>query len=801
MRKNTAIITTILLLIPHLVLSTPLPTIRIGIVRDGPEARYRDNTSLLKKEIQELIADKYQIQFPPDKDIHGNWTASEIKRAINTLLAAPDIDIVITMGMNASYEICRRTKLPKPVIAPYIINANMQKLPLKPDGTSGVNNLCYINAYKSFENEVRLFQTITPFKHLAVLVSSLALQIQPYIPEYSKRIGDELGITIEPVPVADSAHEALALEENIDAVYVSPLMRVSDEEFQKIVKGLTDKRIPSFTMQGRIEVKAGILAGMARDTDYNRLIRRVAMNVQRILSGENAGDIKVDFVMNNQPIDDQMIINMNTAREINVFPPWRILLASELIFEESRPIARTISMEHAVNEAISVNLDLKTNAHRLSAEKEKIANARASLLPNLSVDSTTLIIDEDRASASSGMAPERSWKASATVSQLLYSDKAWANYTAHNHGFQAARQGHQALKLDIILNTAIAYFNALKAKTFERIQIDNLALTRANLNRARIRHSIGTASPSEVYRWESEIATHYKSVLKAKSQTRQAMIHLNQILNRPLNENFALTDASLEDPIFEISNDRFMAYVNNPKKLSIFEEFMVKQGIQHAPELKQIDAGIKAKKRILIANQREYWMPTVALQAGLSHMVAEGGKGLHPTEFRIPGMPSIKMAEPNDTDWNIAVMASLPIFSGGSKGAQLRQTKAELDALHLERKSTEKKLEENIRFHIRQTSASFPAIQLSQDASDAAQKNLNLITESYSRGVVSIIVLLDAQNASLAAKSMAANSVYDFLIDLMNLNRSAGDFYLFKSTREREEWLNHLNMFIKNYGD
>jgi len=801
MKKHIIILTTLLLLIPHWVISASLPTIRIGIVRDGPEVRFRDDTNHLKKEIQQLIADEYSVEFPPDKDLHGNWTAMEIKRAINQLLAAPDVDIVITMGINASYDICRRTSLPKPVIAPYIIDAKMQRLPLKPNGTSGVKNLCYINAYKSFEKDVHLFRSITPIKHIAILVSSLALEMQPYIPEFTKKLGEELGMTIQPIPVASLAHEALALNDDIDAVYITPLSRVSEAEFQKIVDGLIEKKIPSFTMQGPTEVKAGILAGMAHDTDYNRLIRRVAMNVQRILSGENAGTIKVDFILESQPVKDQMIINMNTARAINTFPPWQILLASELIFEESRPIARTISLKSAVKEAISVNLDLNTNAHRLTAAKENIANARASLLPHVSVDLTTLFIDEDRAQASSGMAPERSWKVSATASQLLYSDKAWANYTAQKHGYQATQQGHQALKLDTILSTAIAYLNVLKAQTFERIQIDNLALSRANLDRARVRHSIGTASPSEVYRWESEIATDYKEVLKAKSQTRQAMNHLNQILHRPLDEYFALKDTSLEDPIFEISNDRFMSYVSNPRKLSIFEEFMVKQGTQNSPELKQINAGIKARERLLIANRREYWMPTVLLQAGLTHQVAEGGEGLHPPKFIIPGFPSIDMAESSDTDWNVAVVASLPIISGGSKGAQLRQTKAELSALRLERESTSRKLEEKIRFNIHQTSASFPAIRLSKDAAKAAQQNLNLITESYSRGVVSIIVLLDAQHASLAATSMAANSVYDFLIDLMNLNRSAGSFYLFNNNKEREQWLNRLNMFIKNYGD
>ena len=72
---------------------------------------------------------------------------------------------------------------------------------------------------------------------------------------------------------------------------------------------------------------------------------------------------------------------------------------------------------------------------------------------------------------------------------------------------------------------------------------------------------------------------------------------------------------------------------------------------------------------------------------------------------------------------------------------------------------------------------------------------LELITDEYSRGAVSIVDLLDAQNASLVADQAASNAEYDFLFDLMGLQRAANSFGFFLSEDERELWFERLEVF------
>ena len=99
-----------------------------------------------------------------------------------------------------------------------------------------------------------------------------------------------------------------------------------------------------------------------------------------------------------------------------------------------------------------------------------------------------------------------------------------------------------------------------------------------------------------------------------------------------------------------------------------------------------------------------------------------------------------------------------------------------------------KKIEARIRNSLHKVGASHPSIKLAQEAATAATNNLNLITDSYKAGSISLIDLIDAQNAALSAELSAANAVYNFLQDLMEVQRASARYDFFLSATEREQW-------------
>lgn len=758
------------------------PIIRIGIVRDGPPVRLLESFNIFKREILKLTSGEFDVQFPADKALHGNWTVNGVREALGRLLADPEVDIIIAFGVISSDEASLVRDLPKPVIAPFVIDAELQGLPQR-QGASGVKNLSYIDSFKSFDRDVKAFKEIVPFRHMAALVDGSLLEAIPRVRERAREVMRAHAIEISVISAETSAEAALAaLPPETDAVFVAPLVRFTPAEFQKLVTGLINRRLPSFSLWGREEVERGLLSSLAPESDYSRLARRVALNVQRILLGEDAGTFKVAF-----PAGERLVINMATAREIGVYPPWSVLIEAELLHREEEDIEQLLTLESTIRRAVDVNLDLAVADRDVAAGVQRVREALAELLPQVDISNEGTFIDKDQAEAGLGSQAERTLAGSATARQLIYSDDTWANFRIEQYRQVSREEDRAALRLDIARAAVIAYLNVLRTKTIERVQRDNLKLTRSNLEIARVRKSVGVASPAEVFRWESEIATDRQNVLNAQSQRRQAEINLNRLLHRPLEERFLVAEAGLDDPSLLVSDERFFRYVDNPQTSRVFRDFMVQEAFEAAPELSRLDASIAGQERERLASKRAFFIPTISLETTLKETFDEGGAGQD-----IPlGAPRA-----DDTNWSLTLDATLPLFSGGAKVARLKRAEEELASLRLDRQATVERIEERVRNAMQRTNASFPSIRLSRDAADAAVKNLHLVTDQYERGVISIIDLLDAQTTALVAEQDAANAVYDFLIDMMNVQRAVGRFDIFLSPHERETWFERLDAFF-----
>ena len=94
-----------------------------------------------------------------------------------------------------------------------------------------------------------------------------------------------------------------------------------------------------------------------------------------------------------------------------------------------------------------------------------------------------------------------------------------------------------------------------------------------------------------------------------------------------------------------------------------------------------------------------------------------------------------------------------------------------------------------------QARASFLGIRLADQAAQAAAGNLDLVEDAYARGVASLLDLLDAQTAAFNAEELAANALYDYLIDLLETKRAASAILL--GDNERATYLAKLDAYLE----
>lgn len=766
------------------------PLVRIGMVIDGQYELNEDYLSFWMNEILELTRADFDLQFPEDKRVVADWTSQSVNAEMNKLLADPEVDLVLAMGVIASHDAATRGNLPKPVIAPWILDAKLMGIPLK-EGTSGVKNFNFINVPDRTIKDAQAFLEVVEFKKAAYLINERYLEAIPDLKTRGINLLKKIGIDLQVIGVGETIDSALSeLWPDVDAVIVGALTQTPRNEFFRLVDELIKRKLPSFAIFEVRDVQQGIMASVMTDV-ASQIARRVALNIQRILLGEEPGSIPVNI-----SVGEQLKINMATARAIDVYPPWKVLLKAELLNEEPTDIERKLSLNSSVQEAVDLNLELAARERFVSAGAQDVKQARSQMLPQIDLSGTSVMIDKDRAEASFGSQAQRTLSGSIRATQIIYSEPAWANLSIQKSIQKSREWDFEQLRLDIILAASTAYLNVLRAKTFEQIQKENLKRIRANLEIARVRESTGMAGPAEVFRWESAMATNQKAVMDVGTQRRLAEIELNRLLHRPLEEPFITLEVGMDD-LMLYTNEEVLRLTENIRSMEVFRKFMVEEGLNTSPELASLNAAIETQQRILRSASNGLWLPTFALQGEVSHIFAKGGAGSS-SSFDLSS--SFQFPELDNTSWNIGISLFFPLFKGGEKIVLKTKAQKELDYLNFQKQAITERIEQRILSAIYLTASSYVGIEQARNAAAAANKSLEIVQNAYSEGAVSILSLLDAQNAAFSADQAAANAVYDFLLDLMEMERSTGKFEFFMNDVERKALLERMRAFYKKFG-
>ncbi len=100
--------------------------VRIGVVFDGPSEENAPSYTTFEREIRELLEGEFAVVFPLAARVEADWTAAGVDGVLDGVLADPDVDLVITLGLLASNRVAHRRALPKPVFAPFVLNAAVQ---------------------------------------------------------------------------------------------------------------------------------------------------------------------------------------------------------------------------------------------------------------------------------------------------------------------------------------------------------------------------------------------------------------------------------------------------------------------------------------------------------------------------------------------------------------------------------------------------------------------------------------------------------------------------------------------------
>ena len=776
-----------LLLLAILVCAFPLdlfaqqkPVVKIGVLVDLFTAESEVLRNDLQAEVLAVVGEDATVEFPEEYILTNFLNPEDAERNYQTLLDS-DVDIILAFGPLNNQILSGKTEYPKPTILFGTVNLDLIDFDITVS-TSGIPNFNYLITSQSYRLDIETFKSLYNFSHLGILITSELFDIIA-IEEVFSILASEMNFEYTLIPY-DTPDSLVPYEGEIDAVYLAEGFFLDAAEITALADWLYEKRLPSFTSTFKEDVERGLMATFQADENLDLFFRRLALNIEAVVNGAKLEELPL--FLETEPF---LTINYNTAERVGVPIKYSLVATTQFVGDFKNVISeKTYSLLDVMQEVLDRNLALELSRKNVDLADQDVRTAQSNYLPNVSASASGSYVDEETAELSNGQNPEYSASGSVTVTQTVFSEAANANISIQKSLSAAERADYSATELDLILNGATAYFNALILKANLEIQSENLDVTRQNLQIAEQNFEAGQSGRSDILRFRSEMAQNMQALVEAVNQLELAFFSLNELLNHPIDREIDIEEAEISEGIFEDYDYQFFQeFLDDPTVASIFVDFLVSEAIKNAPELKSIQYNIAATDRNILLNGGRRFIPTVALQAQYNRTFDQWGVGVPLPEFFLRD------------NFSVGVNVSVPIFDQNRFNINRQTAILQKEQLELNEQNTTQAIEQDVREFTLELINQVTNIQLSEVSLQSARESLELLQAAYASGSATLVQLLDAQNNFVQAQLARDNASYNYLLTTLILERYIGHYFLLSSDQENDAFMDRFLEYMTTY--
>lgn len=754
------------------------PALRITLLQDKGPREAGQLAAAIKTEAEAVLSGSRSLAVTTLPTEAGQ-IAAQVEQAYG------ETDILVGIGLSVCSHLAGLRDYPKPTILAFVLDNELQGIPLSDENSSGVDNLTYVQSPLSLSRGLEALYEIIPYRKLAVLIDEDAVNAPFDFAAYLNKLAPAPAIAYQLIPVDnDISGAAGRISSDVEAVYVLPLSSHRDPAgIQALLLSLAGKGLPVFSLMSSPMLELGAYAAFDAGDNLLKIPRRVALNILKISEGQPAAGLNVKM----DSYAEHLMINMKTVRLCGHYPGWETLSKATLLnVAEVETGSRALTLRSAIAEGLQENLELLVAEREVNISEQEVNIAKSNYLPQIDASATALGIDENSVRNSFGTKGHLNFSARASLTQLILSEPALANISIQKLLLESRRQSLRQNELDVVQQVADAYLNILQAVVLVRLRNENVGVTRKNYDIAKAKEQVGYGGTSDVYRWESELALDNVDLNSARAQLQQSRFQLNMLLNRPVKESLQLADVSLADSVLSILDGRLLLHLNNPGDIELLADFLVQEAFNNLPEIRQVEASLAAQERSLLSQNRAFYLPQLVLSAEYDYPIDQVS---YPDDV----MP-IK-AKPT---YNAVVAVQLPLFQGNFRRYQKEQTRAGILQWQGRMADLKNKLELQVRAGLETAGASFSNLALSRRAVEAARKNFESVQDAYRQGLLNVTSLIDAQNALLQTEINAITAEYTLIGDFLAVERSVGYYHFLALPQERDAFVQRFFEFITN---
>jgi outer membrane protein TolC len=393
-----------------------------------------------------------------------------------------------------------------------------------------------------------------------------------------------------------------------------------------------------------------------------------------------------------------------------------VLLIGFPAWSQVQPI---LTLEEAVAQTLENNFDIRIAKNELKIDEENVTIGNAGMLPNINgtITNNNTILNQTQTQAS-GAEIEIDGAQNVNINYGVGIEwtifDGFRMFARHNQLKELQNLGATELKLSVLSKVSAVYqtYFTLSTQQQQLKMIDSIiSVSEFRLNTAKNRFTIGKASKLEVLNAEVDLNADQSTKILLLEQYGISKVMLNELLVRPLDTDFKVSDVISIDNSLLLPDLLSSAEKQNPQ----LQIQYINKKIQEY-ELKQV----KANR-----------LPTVSLLGGYNLVRSQSPFGF--------------VTESTGRNFNYGFTATLNIFDGFNQNRNEKVAKIQLENTQLQIERQSQLIQSQVASLYQSYLSNLSLLELERKNEGIAKQNLEITLEKFKIGSVAPIEFRTAQ--------------------------------------------------------
>jgi outer membrane protein TolC len=415
-----------------------------------------------------------------------------------------------------------------------------------------------------------------------------------------------------------------------------------------------------------------------------------------------------------------------------------LILILLLLYDVANAQDDTLTIDKSIEIALKNNPQVKIAESNYESSAANLLGVRSAIYPQVSLQTNWTNNGGTSFVGPNAFAREYQNYSTGFQGQMLIFDfgKTYSKISAASDLKSASEQDYIGAKENLILDTYNAYFTYLQAHRLKNVSEEVVRQADEHLQQANAFYKVGTKPQFDVLKAQSDLANAKVNLITADNNIQIARLQLENELNIKLEKNFLIKDnLDYNKEVIELNDALASAKDKRPEIIS--SKFRV-----------------EASKSGL----------TSAWTSNLPAINATGGYNWRTLDLKQQFVDS----------WNLGLSISLPIFQGFALQSGIDLADANLKNAQAQ----DEFINQTVSLDVQQQYSNWQQAGAKIDAAklfvNQALETLKIAEGRYKQEVGSTVDVTDARVAYFNAQIIYIQSLYDYQISYVRLQRAMG---------------------------